>query len=53
MEENMKKLATILLLGVMVCAVALPSFATDVSFTVFSDEEMNYYYYDMNSLIIP
>jgi len=45
----MKKLAKILLLGVMVCAAALPSFATDVSFTVFSDEEMNYYYYDMNS----
>ena len=48
MEENMKKLARILLLGVMVCAAALPSFATDVSFTVFSDEEMNYYYYDMS-----
>jgi len=45
----MKKFLTIFLLAVMVCTAAMPAFATDVSFTVFSDEEMNYYYYDVNS----
>ena len=44
MEEIMKKIIAILLLGMMVCAAALPSFAAEASFKVFTDEEMNYYY---------
>ena len=45
----MKKIISVLLLVVMVCAVALPSFATEASFTVFSDEEFDYYYFDLGS----
>ena len=45
----MKKILSVLLLAVMVCAVAVPSFATEASFTVFSDEEYDYYYFDMGS----
>ena len=45
----MKKIISILILVVMVCAVALPSFATEASFITFSDEEYDYYYFDMGS----
>lgn len=38
----MKKIITLLLLTVMACAVMLPVFATDVSFTVYSEDEKNY-----------
>ena len=49
MEEIMKKILSVLLVAMMVCAVALPVFATEASFTVFSDEEYDYYYFDMGS----
>ena len=45
----MKKILSVLLVAMMVCAVALPVFATEASFTVFSDEEYDYYYFDMGS----
>ena len=45
----MKKILSVLLVAMMVCAVALPAFATEASFTVFSDEEYDYYYFDMGS----
>ena len=45
----MKKILSVLLVAMMVFAVALPAFATEASFTVFSDEEYDYYYFDMGS----
>ena len=45
----MKKILSVLLVAMMVFAVALPAFATEASFITFSDEEYDYYYFDMGS----
>lgn len=44
----MKKIVSVLLLTVMMCLAAVPAFATDASFTVNSDEEYDYLYFEMS-----